>query len=143
MLDCGESSGNVGGGGTPTADLSRGENANCQPIPYLLRTNDDSSGQSVLLQKDLSGQSGTNFTMQITWDPEPAVNPTPATLIDYDGDGGNPPQPVTWCGGTPASPTLPSGQAWCLTSQHAVLAGSGNVQVTEDYFGAGDPVWLR
>jgi hypothetical protein len=144
VLDCGDSSGNVGGGGTPTADLTRGENPDCQPIPYLLRTSDDSSGQSVLLSKDLTGQNGANFRMQVVWDPEPApVGPLPPTAIDYDGDGGNPPQPIQWCGGTPASPTLPRGQAWCLVSQQVVLAGSGNVQLTEGYFGAGDPVWFR
>jgi hypothetical protein len=139
VLDCGESSPTIGGDGTPTADLTRGQNANCQKIPYLLRTDKTGSAQSVLLQKRLGDQTGANFTMTIVWEPELASNPLQATTIDY-GQGR---QDVQWCGGTPGSPTLPSGQAWCLTSQQAALAGGGNVQVTEGYFGAGDPIWAR
>jgi len=139
VLDCGQSAPTVGGDGTPTADLTRGQNANCERIPYLLRTDKNGSAQSVLLQKLLGDQTGANFTMTIVWEPEPASNPLQATSIDY-GQG---PQDVQWCGGTPGAPIPVPGQMWCLTSQQVALAGGGNVQMTEGYFGSGDPVWAR
>jgi hypothetical protein len=143
VLDCGQSAPTVGGGTTPKVDLTRGQNANCQKIPYLLRTDKNGVAQSVLLQKALGTQTTANFTMTTVWQPEPAVNRLPATTIDYDGPGGNPPTPMVWCGGTTASPTPVSGQAWCLTSQHVALVGGGKVQLTEGYFGFGDPRWAR
>ena len=91
IIDCGETAPPVGGGNTPEATLSRGQNPNCTPLPYLLRTDPDNS---VLLQKDASSQPGANFLLDITWEPEDAVLPVPATTIDYDGDGPNPPQTV-------------------------------------------------
>jgi hypothetical protein len=97
----------------------------------------------VLLQKALGTQDTANFTMTTVWQPEPAVNPLGATTIDYDGPGGNPPKPMVWCGGTTASPIRVPGQAWCLTSQQVALVGGGNVQLTEGYFGFGDPRWAR
>jgi hypothetical protein len=143
VLDCGQTAPTVGGDGTPAATLTRGQNDGCQTIPYLLRTDKNGAAQSVLLQKLLGDQADANFTMTIVWEPEPAENPLPPTTIDYDGPGPNPPAPVVWCGGTTASPIPVPGQAWCLTSQHLVLAGGGNVQMTEGYFGSGDPVWIR
>jgi hypothetical protein len=140
-LDCDESSGDIGEPGQPGADLTRGENADCKPIPFLLRTGSDESEQFVLLQKDLTGQSGANFTMEITWVAEPAQNPLPPTTIDYqDGDA---PVTVQFCEGTPQDPTLPEGQAWCVFKQTVVTTGKGQVQLTEDYFGSGDPRWAR
>jgi hypothetical protein len=145
-LDCGQSSGDVGGNGTPTANLTRGQNLNCQLIPYVLRTGIDSE-QFVLLQKNLGTQTNANFLMDIAWQPEPApIGPVPVTTIDYDGTGPNPPIAVTWCTGTVSAPMLPmnaGGQHWCLVSHQVVLAGSGNIQVTERYFGSGDPRWAR
>jgi hypothetical protein len=143
VLDCGQTAPTVGGSGTPAATLARGQNANCQKIPYLLRTADNGGAQSVDLQKVLGNQVNTNFTMTIVWDAEPAVNPLPATKIDYDGTGGNPPATVGWCGGTTAAPTPVPGQAWCLTSQQATLVGGGKAQLKESYFGFGDPRWAR
>ncbi len=143
MLDCGQSAPTVGGGSTPKVDLTRGQNANCQKIPYLLRTDKNGAAQSVLLQKALGTQNTANFTMTTVWQPEHAVNPLPATTIDYDGAGGNPPTPMVWCGGTTASPTPVTGQAWCLVSQQVAIVGGGNVQMTERYFGFGDPRWAR
>jgi hypothetical protein len=139
-LDCGQSSGDVGGNGTPTANLTRGQNANCQLIPYLLRTGIDSE-QFVLLQKNLGTQTNANFLMDIAWQPEHApIGPVPVTTIDY----GNGPVAVIWCTGTVTAPVLPpGGQHWCLVSHHVELAGSVNVQVTERYFGSGDPRWAR
>jgi hypothetical protein len=143
VLDCGQTAPTVGGSGTPAATLARGQNPSCQKIEYLLRTADNGGAQSVLLEKVLGNQVGANFTMTVVWDPEPAANPLPTTKIDYDGPGGNPPQPVVWCGGTVGAPIPVPGQAWCLTNQQAALAGDGKVQLTERYFGFGDPVWAR
>src|SRR5262245_33527310 len=143
VLDCGQTAPTVGGSGIPAATLARGQNANCQKIPYLLRTADNGGAQSVLLDKVLGNQVGANFTMTIVWDPEPAVNPLSVTKIDYDGPRGNPPTAVIWCGGTTANPIPVPGQAWCLTNQQAVLVGGGKAQLTEGYFGFGDPVWAR
>jgi hypothetical protein len=143
-LDCGESSGTVGAVGDPKAELMRGEKPSCEPVPYLLRTGSEGSEEFVLLEKDLGDQDAARFTMHIAWPDEPApVGSLRLTTIDYDGPGGNPPQTVQWCGGTPSASTLPSGQAWCLVTQHITLAGSGKVTVTEDYFGSGDPRWAR
>ena len=69
--------------------------------------------------------------------------PVPATTIDYDGDGPNPPQTVQWCRGTTANPVLPSGQKWCLVKQSTELVSDGQMQVSERYYGAGDPRWAR
>jgi hypothetical protein len=143
VLDCGQTAPTVGGSGTPAATLARGQNDSCQKIPYLLRTFDNGGAQSVLLEKLLGNQVGANFTMTIVWDPEPASNPLAATKIDYDGPGGNAPQPVVWCGGTVGAPISVPGQAWCLTNQQATLSGGGKVQLTERYFGFGDPRWAR
>lgn len=140
IIDCGETAPPVGGGSTPEATLSRGQNPSCSPLPYLLRTDPDNS---VLLQKDASSQPGANFFLDIVWEPEDAVLPVPATTIDYDGEGPNPPQTVQWCRGTSANPVLPAGQKWCLANQSAELVSDTQMQVSERYYGAGDPRWAR
>jgi hypothetical protein len=142
VIDCGETAPTVGGGDSPLATFSRGQNDNCTPIPYLLRSDPNNS---VLLQKNASGQQGANFLLEITWEPEPLVLPLRVTTIDYGTPGG--PIPIIGCVGTPDNPQLPPGrdpiQTWCLASQQWVLAGGGNIKVTEAYFGAGDPRWAR
>jgi hypothetical protein len=40
-------------------------------------------------------------------------------------------------------PAMPAGQAWCITAQSVALVATGQVQVTESYYGAGDPKFLR
>ena len=140
VIDCGETAPPVGGGSTPEATLSRGQNPSCTPLPYLLRTDPDNS---VLLQKDASSQPGANFFLDIVWEPEDAVLPVPATTIDYDGDGPNPPQTVQWCLGTSANPVLPADQKWCLANQSTELVSDTQMQVSERYYGAGDPRWAR
>ena len=136
ILDCGDSSGDVTGGQT-TANFSRGQNADCALIPYLLRVEND----DVLVQKDLSGQADANFTMTVTWDAEPAP-PDGGTLsrqtfIDYTPETtSDAPTPLLWCD---AGPTPPTGEFWCLTGQSSELQLGGTVIVTETLFGAGDP----
>jgi hypothetical protein len=139
ILDCGESSGDVTGGAT-TANFTRGFNPGCELIPYLLRVEND----DVLVQKDLTGQSGANFTMTVTWDAEPA----PAdggtlnrqTFIDYTPEDAGDETPLRWCesdGG--GNPSPPAGEFWCLTAQSSTLVGNGEVVVSETLFGVGDP----
>jgi hypothetical protein len=143
-IDCGETAPPVGGGDSPLATFSRGQNDNCEPVPYLLRSDPDNS---VLLQKDASGQEGANFLLEITWEPEPLQLPIEPTLIDYDGPGGMDPQEVRGCVGTAEDPQLPPDrepfETWCLAQQGWVLAGGENIRLTETYFGAGDPRWAR
>ena len=142
VIDCGGTSGPIGGGSTPQATLDRGQNPDCQPLPFVLRSDD----QGVLLQKDASSQQGANFRLGIVWDPEPKPAPgvpLAVTQIDYDGPGGVAPEPVQWCDGTEAAPQLPDGQNWCLVTQSVKIVGGGNVQVSESYYGAGDPRWAR
>jgi hypothetical protein len=144
-LDCGETA-TESGEGRPSADLVRLDNLNgspeqCEPVPYLLRSG-VSGRQFVELIKDLGSQEALQpqFTMTIAWEPEPAAYPvTRATEIDY----GSGPQNVQWCGGTQPAPTLPPGQLWCLTAQDVDLVGGGLIQVTENFYGAGDPRFLR
>jgi hypothetical protein len=135
ILDCGDSTGDVTGGNT-TANFARGQNPGCEPIPYLLRVEND----DVLVQKDLSGQAGANFTMTVTWDAEPAPENagvlTRTTFIDYTPDTPGDETPLLWCD---AGPTPPPGEFWCLTAQSSELQSDGTVVVTEDLFGAGDP----
>ena len=142
IIDCGETEPPVGGGGSPEATLSRGPNPGCTPLPYLLRSDPD---DTILLQKDASSQPGANFFLDITWDPEVTPSgPLPMTTIDYDGPGGAPAQAVKWCGGTASAPVLPSGQNWCLAKQTVEQIEIANqVQVSERYYGAGDPRWAR
>jgi hypothetical protein len=142
VINCGETAPSVGGGSSPLATFSRGQNPNCTPIPYLLRSEEQNS---VLLRKNASGQPGANFLLEITWEPEKLNLPLRVTTIDYgDGRGRI---PIIGCVGTPDNPQLPPDrdpiQTWCLASQQWVLAGAGNIKVTEAYFGAGDPRWAR
>jgi hypothetical protein len=145
VIGCGETVPSVGGGDSPLATLSRGQNDKCTPIPYLLRSEPDNIDNSVLLQKNASSQPGANFLLEITWEPEPMKLPLEVTKIDYGLPDG--PIEVIGCIGTSDAPQLPPDredfETWCLASQQWVLAGDGNIKVTEAYFGAGDPRWAR
>ena len=119
-----------------------GTSEQCEPIPYLLRTGNEGEAQLVELLKDLGNQAALQptFTLKTVWEPEPASYPVSrVTQIDY-GDG---PQPIQWCGGTPGAPTLPAGQLWCLSGQSSEPAGDDLIVVTERFYGAGDPRFLR
>ncbi len=147
-LDCGDAA-TEGGADVPDATFERQDNAagtpeDCEPIPYLLRTGNEGELQLVEIIKDLGDQAGLvpQFTLNVVWEPEPAALPiTRVTQIDYNDGAG--PQPIQWCNGLPGEPTLPEGQLWCLSSQASAPAGTGLIVVTEDYFGAGDPRFLR
>lgn len=146
ILNCGDTA-NAGTPGNPTATLNRlpnglGTPQDCAAIPYVLRTGVDDSLQTTELLKDLSSQAALQpaFTLTINWQPETAAYPvTRTTQIDFGGG----PQPAQWCNGTSLAPTLPAGVAWCLSAQSVSPAGTGLVQVTESFYGAGDPKYLR
>ena len=148
VLDCGDTA-TESGEDRPDADLARGENklgtsAQCVAIPYLLRTGNEGEDQFAELLKDLGNQAALEptFTLKTIWEPEPATYPISRnTQIDYNDGAG--PQPIQWCGGFPGDPTLPAGQLWCLSGQSSVPAGDGFIIVTEHFYGAGDPRFLR
>jgi hypothetical protein len=78
--------------------------------------------------------------MSTVWAPEPATYPvTRTTRIDY----GTGEQPMQWCGGTSSAPVEPAGQTWCISGQSVAVVGTGLIQVTENYYGAGDPKFIR
>ena len=139
ILDCGDSTGDVAGGNT-TANVSRGPNETCVPIPYLLRVEND----DVLLAKDLTGQTGANFSMTVIWDAEPAPPDggvlSRTTFVDYTPETPGDETAIEWC---EAGPTPPAGELWCLTAQSSELRSDGMVFVTETVFGAGDPRFTR
>ena len=106
----------------------------------MLRVDDN----SVFLQKDASSQPGANFVLTIGWEPEAApTTALPLTIIDYDGDGPREPARVLYCNGTPLTPSIPNGEKWCLVRQTVIPAGTQQIQITEEYYGAGDPRWVR
>jgi hypothetical protein len=125
--------------------LTRAPNSDgstCVLIPFNFDLKlDDSGAAEVDLQKDLLGQTGVNFTWSITWPPEPTP-PTKVTRIDYGDAAGL--HPVQWC---EAGPTQPAGEFWCFTNRVETLINSGTyagmAQVTETFYGAGDPRTLH
>ncbi len=139
-LTCDESL-TEGGDGTPAATLSRPADASScdQEAAVTLITR---PGEVEIL-KDTSVL--TELELQVAWEPEPATNPAPATEIDY-GDGAGP-HPMAWClaDGEDAGtfPDLPAGEFWCITAQDVQLLSDGTIQLTEDYFGFGDPKIFR
>jgi hypothetical protein len=84
-----------------------------------------------------------SFRLHVEWEPEPSLNPVPATLVDLNPDDSTPATPLVWCLGTSATPQVPPGQAWCLTDQATTIVGNGRMKVTEDLFGTGDPLYVR
>ena len=139
-LNCGDTASVGSTVGQPTAAVTRQANADgstCVRVIYFLRTDVG----TVQFSKDLSAQPKATFKTTITWAPENATYPVNrVTTIDtLDGTG---PHPAAWCGGTADAPTVADGH-WCLTGQSSTLVGGGQIQVTESFFGQGDPVWSR
>jgi hypothetical protein len=146
VLDCGDQA-STGGPGVPSATVERLENVegdptDCVPVVYALDSGVEGETQFVFLGKDLSAQAQFRpaFTWTIGWLPEAATYPVVRITRIDTGSG---PEPVVWCGGTPDAPELPPGELWCLSSQTVVTAGTGLIQVTERFYGAGDPRALR
>ncbi len=142
-LACGDVVTEAGGPTKPDATFTRidTDSADCTTlIPYALTSAGGEISRTMTLIKPTV--PGAKFTIAIGWDPEAAQYPlTRATTIDYfDGNGV---QTIQWCTGPPSAPVLPAGQLWCLTNQAVQSLGGGQIQVTETFFGSGDPAYAR
>ncbi len=141
VLACGDVVTEAGSATSPSATLTRldTDGADCNTlIPYSLTSAGGTLSRTMTLNKPTV--TGAKFTIVIGWDPEAAQYPlTRATTIDY-GSGA---LTLQWCGGTPSAPDPPLGHAWCLTNQAVANLGGGLIQVTETFFGEGDPVYAR
>jgi hypothetical protein len=169
VLDCGDTTPQGGGSGTPSYTLERLDNAidpetgdpePCTQIPFNLESGADvapgcfvGSEQCILLEKDLLGQTA-QFYWTVTWTPEDANYPESPTEFDFDFDGefdalkpcladsdgdGFPQLP-------PTNPQNPDGPVdpWCITDTFVDFdPDTGDVSVTEVYFGRGDPTGRR
>lgn len=118
----------------------------CDPISYVLTR----TGDSVTFIKNLETQPNATFRVEVNaYDPEPAQNPVPATVVDTPA----PPHDIQWCEGTVANPVLPplvvqppgptAYEVTCLLTQYTEVAGGGQMQVTETYYLQGDIIWKR
>jgi hypothetical protein len=129
------------GGAADSVDLERQVGACGVDIPVTITVNP--TNVEVLKPS----VEGTAFTMTIAWTVETPVNPLPATTVDYTGDD---PHPMQFCladGDDDGYPDQPAGEFWCITNQTIDLIPSGpdagKIQLTESYFGAGDPKFAR
>ena len=126
----------------------------CAPIPYELTR----AGNTVTLEKEIGDQTFATFTLDVEWNAEAATYPLTATQIDYTpsttaAEGGTDPVDMQWCAsddlGNPMLPgdlnpvTLDVVDGWCVTAQSASLVANNKVEVSESYYGKGDPRFLR
>ncbi len=133
--------------GTTSSTVTLLNSTGCTPVPYSL----DTAPNLVKFLKDLSGNSGAQFTMDVTWDPETAVNPpstTHTTQITYTDDSGY--HALLWCdnvtytaGGAVQTATPPGLEFWCLVQHDETLRPGGQMVVRELIFGTGDPAVHR
>lgn len=153
VLDCGDTEVTGDGLGAPLVSVTRRAQTDCQLKEFTLGSGAFPADVGIAEGADQSftfdpsgggaGQANATFDMTVTWVPEPAQNPVPATLMDYDGDGSSDGS-LVWCDGTTAAPALPgTGEPWCLVEQHTTLVGSGMMQVVERLFGTEDPSGWR
>jgi hypothetical protein len=137
-------------GAAGALSLVRQEGACDQDIPVTIEIGDH--------QFDISKPfvSGSAFRMTIDWVVETPQNPVPATKIDYlDGFG---PHNMQFCLADgadddtypdlpPRNDAGPGDEFWCVTNQTVTLfetgTNAGKLQLTESYFGAGDPRLTR
>jgi hypothetical protein len=145
-LDCGDQV-STDDAGVPSATVERLDNLegspeDCEPVFFALDSTLEGEKQVVTLGKDLGAQARLQpaFTWTIRWLPEAATYPVARTTQIDTGSG---PEPAVWCGGTPDAPELPRGERWCLSNQTVVPAGAKLIQVTERFYGAGDPRAIR
>jgi hypothetical protein len=160
VLDCGDTTPLGGGDGTPSYTLERLDNAidpetgnpePCTMIPFNLESGPGvmpdcfpDSPQCILLEKDLLGQTA-QFYWTVTWMPESADYPESPTEFDFDFDGVfEALQPCSADSDGDGFPELPSGDPWCVTDTIVDFdPDTGNVTLTEVYFGRGDPTGRR
>jgi hypothetical protein len=145
-LDCGDQA-STDAAGAPSATVERLDNVDgdpddCEAVVYALDSGLEGETQFVFLGKDLAAQAQLRpaFRLTIEWLPEAATYPVVRTTQLDTGSG---PEPAVWCGGTPDAPELPLDKLWCLSRQTVVSAGTGLIQVTEGFYGAGDPRAIR
>jgi hypothetical protein len=150
-LSCDEGSNTFEESGDAGAlSLVRQEGACEQDIPVTVEIGDH--------QFDISKPfvSGSAFRMTIDWVVETPQNPVPATKVDYlDGFG---PHDMQFCMADgpddniypdlpPRNDAGPGDEFWCITNQTVNLfetgPNAGKLQLTESYFGAGDPRLTR
>jgi hypothetical protein len=126
------------GGAASAVDLQRETGACDQDIPVtiVVRNNEVEITKPTI--------EGSAFTMTIEWTEEEFQYPLPATQIAYEGQAET--HPMQQCladgandEGLDGNPDLPDGEFWCVTSLEVDELGSGEIRVTEGYFGAGDP----
>ena len=163
LLNCGDSTPTEGDGVIDAAiTVTRGGQFACVLKPY----NDDSAGSTASFEP--TGQANAQFAATIVWPAEATQLPVPATKINFNGPVGPNSPPVQWCTGTaerntdgtlamhPADPNdifidyafvdppdLPTGASWCLLDQDVSYVNGGKMQVTEYYYGSGDPFFAR
>ena len=141
VLGCGDDYTESGDAGELT--IVRQQGACAQGIPITI----------VVGEKEFDVQKpfvdGSAFRMTIAWVVEDAENPVPATKVDYGNVAG--PHDMQFCLGDGADantyPDLPANEFWCITDQTVELfetgPNAGSLQLTEEYFGAGDPKFTR
>jgi len=141
VLDCEGTGANVYRENDVTLTRVDPDSLECVPIAFALSRVDD----EVTFAKDLGTQTFAEFTLDLTWEPEPSTYPGRVTEIDYfDGRGFN---DMVFCAGTTLDPLLPGDQipsttledGWCVASQSTLLVGSDQMQVTEKLYGKSDP----
>lgn len=122
--------------------LQRGQNVDsvpCKDVVYDLETSTTSDGKNlVVFRYDIGDQTGASYRATIKW-PAETITGLPTRVTTIDG------APAQWCDGTAKSPTLPGSATigWCRTNQAIDLYGTGLAQVTEQFYGIGDPGFGR
>ena len=141
--DGGDSYPTQSGGSADSVDLERQTGACDEDIPITITVTED----AVDIQKPFI--EGSAFRMTIEWVAETAVNPVPPTQIAYAGEDGSHAMEFCDADGDDGDnyPDLPSGEFWCITNQTVTLfetgPNAGMLQLSESYFGAGDPRLTR
>jgi VCBS repeat-containing protein len=134
-LDCGQSM-TLGSDGTE-ATITNLDGEGCEPVVFTATFDGD--------QFDIQKPDSEHVRLRIdldAWNPEPAVNPIPATQV-------SPPVPAedgVWCNGDPTTFSMPTGETWCLIQQSALLAGNEGgqqMQVNESWLLEGDATLCR
>jgi|SRR5829696_3505007 len=142
VLPCGETRfASVIGGSAESATISLPIEPNqpCEAIPITFKILDE----GVLLDKSLLGQD-LDIEVTIVWSEQDATTPLPTrriSLVPPFAEGTF--EDVAWCTGQDANGdwTHPADTPWCLINDVAVQQANGQVQQTQIYDGAGDPMW--
>ena len=148
-VDGGDSYPTQFGGAADSVNLERQTGACGEDIPVTVTVNEDN------VEVAKPSVEGSVFTMTIDWTLEDAVNPVPATTVDYlDGFGAHDMQFCLGDGDDDGLPDLPprndvgpGNEHWCITNQvvDLIVTGpnAGQLQLSESYFGSGDPKFAR